>query len=101
MADRKIMRNITLNEKVAIELPAHIWLAFMAQYATTKWSSDAASHIVVNIQEALLDPIYIKERQAEAQSYHDRSDLAFQMFMGQHPDIPPNMEGPEMGGPQE
>ncbi len=95
MADQKVMKDgLGFNDPVAITLPAHVWHAFMAQYATTEWSSNAAAQICIKVQEELLDPIYVREREAEAQAHHDQHEMVLQRFMGLPPDLPPNMGDP-------
>lgn len=92
MAKSKVMRDMGMNEPVSIELPAHVWLTFMVTYANTEWTSDSAAAICVEIQEALLDPLYVNERQAELQERHDQHERAFRAFIGQRPEFPPGME---------
>ena len=94
MANQKIMRDIGLNEPVSIELPAHIWLAFMAAYAVTEWESSAAHSICLKIQDAVMDPIYLNEQLAAAQLAHDgHRNIFHHLFGGADSDAPPDTEG--------
>lgn len=95
MADQKIMKDLGLNEPIAIIAPAHIWLTAMAGYAEIEWNSSAMAIILVKVQEALMDPLYLNERLAQHQQQHDVQEAAMRMFTGQQPDIPPNQEGLE------
>lgn len=65
------MREITLNEPVTITLPAHVWCGFLAAYVAAKWSCADASVILNEVQNALFDPLWLRERQAEVQRVHD------------------------------
>lgn len=94
MTEQKVMRDISLNEPVTITLPAHLWLSAMSGYAECEWSSTVMTLLMTRVQEALLDPVYLKEQLAKQQHQQDMQQAAFnQMVTGRPPEIPPNMEG--------
>jgi hypothetical protein len=43
------------------------------------------------VQEALLDPLYLKERQAQQQAHADMHNAAFAQMTGQKIEVPPNI----------
>lgn len=93
MADRKFMRDIGLNEPVSVTLPAHVWLGFAASYISSDFSSPDANQLVTAVQRELLDPLYIKEQEAQAQAQQDQAHSLFQhLATGVTPEVPPNME---------
>lgn len=94
MPKNPVMRDIKLNDPVSITLPAHIWLGFVAAYATSDWNCNYANNIATEVSDALLDPIYMNERLAEEQQARDEQSATMQRLMGQIPEFPPNMEGP-------
>lgn len=93
MADRKIMRDIGLNDKVSVELPAYVWLGFAASYISSSFNSPDANEVVTAVQRALLDPLYLKEQEAHHQQQHDQAQSFFNTIVsGNPPEVPPNME---------
>jgi hypothetical protein len=87
-------RKMELNEKVAIniELPAHVWLSFLFGYGESEWSNMGASKIAFVVQEAMLDPIFLREQAAEQQQHLDMHNAAFQhLVTGHPPEMPPNV----------
>ena len=92
MPKNPVMRDIKLNDPVSITLPAHIWLGFVAAYATSDWNCNHANQIATEVSEALLDPLYMNERLAAEQQARDEQQAIFQRFIGQTPEVPPNME---------
>jgi hypothetical protein len=65
------MRPIDLNEPVSVTLPAHVWRGYMAAYTSTKWEAVDATSIMIEVQNALFDPLWMKEHEAEQQRRHD------------------------------
>lgn len=95
MADKRIMRDINLNEPVAVTLPAHNWIGFISAYASTRWHNTDANAIGSAVIDALFDPVCVKERAAAAQEEHDTANSMIRhMFTGQPPETPPHMEEP-------
>lgn len=90
-----LMRDLGLNDEVTITLPAHVLRGFLAAYLSTRWESSDATSIMTAIQDALFDPLWAKEQQAEAQRQHDEHQrLISGMIPGfPGPDIPPDAEG--------
>lgn len=94
MTDSKygLMREMDLNAPVSITLPAHVWRGFLAAYCSTKWESTDATSIMMEIQDALFDPLWAREQQAEAQrkhdEYHRRMSGILPGFLP--PEIPPD-----------
>jgi hypothetical protein len=68
------MRSMDLNEPLTITLPAHIWHGFMVAYGDTEWINAYASAVLVEVQERLLDPVWLKERLAAHQRDHSTQD---------------------------
>lgn len=93
MAEFPKLKKLGMNEMVSIEMPAHMWLSFLAGYLASEWSTGSANTLAEQIQEALLDPLYVKEKQAEMQFLQDQRNAGLQQFFtGQPPETPPNME---------
>jgi len=100
MAELKF-RKMELNDKVAIELPVHIWLGFLYGYSGSDWSNMCAGEIASAVQEAVMDPVFLKEQAAKQQEHIDLHNAAFQtMVTGRPPEMPPNMtDTPPFGAP--
>lgn len=95
MGDLPRYKKMDLSEPVTVTLPAHIWMSFAAAYQSTDWADPYASLIAKTAQEEMLDPIYIRERQAAMQQQRDEHKSIFDaMFTGRPPEVPPNMEDP-------
>lgn len=85
-------RNISLTDPVTVTLPAHIWLGFFAAYMSTKWACNYASAIAVAAQEQLMDPLWLKEREAHQQQHDDIGQALVHGFLtGRPPEPPPNV----------
>ena len=84
-------RKMDLNEEVTITLPAHIWAGFIFTYNNADWTELCASKIALAAQNAILDPVYLREQEAAAQSQVDMQHAAFMHMTGQPMDIPPNI----------
>jgi hypothetical protein len=91
--NQPVMRDMKLNDKVSITLPVHVWLGFVAAYATSNWNCNHASAIASEVADTVLDPVYMNERLAADQYNLDQQQAVLQRLLGQTPDIPPNMEG--------
>lgn len=93
MPSQKTMKDVSLNEPISVELPAHIWHGFIAAYLNTKWKSDDTSLIVNAVIDQLYDPVFLKEREAEHSEHHDMHRSMFRSFFtGEPPEVPPHME---------
>ena len=93
MPDRKMMRDIGLNDPVTIILPAHIWIAAMSAYAEAEWGNAPMSVVFRKVQETILDPLYMREQEAAHQQQQDYQQDFFQhTTTGQLPEVPPNAE---------
>lgn len=93
MTERKVMRDLGLNEPVSITLPAYVWLGFSSAYISSDFNSTDANNLINAIQRSLLDPVFIKEQEAQQQFVQDQHQNMFhQMMTGRPPEIPPNME---------
>lgn len=90
----KAKDGVSLNDLVPITLPAHIWLSFVGAYMSTPWNSDFASMITSAILGELMDPLWIKERQAASQQAIDSAQETMDRLTGKFPDIPPHMMPP-------
>jgi|SRR5579872_3088547 len=86
----KMRAGMELNEMVSVEMPAHLWVSFIAAYSTTEWSCGAATAIMMVVQEKLLDPLFLNEKQAEMQQHMDQQRAELRQWMtGQEPPPPP------------
>jgi hypothetical protein len=91
MADPQF-RKMDLGESVSIELPALVWLVFLFGYSESDWNNFGAGKIAYAVQEAMFDPIYLREQAAQAQQQLDAHNAAFHgLFLGQQPEMPPNV----------
>lgn len=101
MSEHVRFRDLKIDEQVSVTLPAHIWLGFIASYsAFSDYNCGYANMIGSAAQEAMLDPVYLRERQAEterqlAQHQHMMSNM-IPGFPG--PQIPPDLSGLEDTG---
>ena len=94
---KKIMRDIKLNDPVVVELPAHVWIGFIAAYSATKWQAEDASAIALEAIDRIFDPVWVKEREA-ANSEHRDTHIALMQAaitgrmpgMTEIPDMPPD-----------
>jgi hypothetical protein len=91
------MRETKLNDEVTVTLPAHIWNGFVASYQCAPWSCQHATAVAQAAQEALIDPVYLREQEAEMQQMHaEHGPLGFLFgITGQHPQVPPDTRGLE------
>jgi hypothetical protein len=88
MADEHMpqYKDLKLNDDVTITLPAHIWQGFYAAYLSADWN-DYYANVVANAgQEQMLDPIYLREREAHAQEQAEHAHAHALHFFGQGPD---------------
>lgn len=94
MKQKKLMKDIGLNDPVTITLPAHHWTGFLSAYASTRWHNTDADAIGHSIIEQVFSPLYLKEREAAVQADHDKHQAeVHRFFTGQPPEMPPHMEG--------
>lgn len=89
MPDRKVMRDISLNEKVAVSVPAYVWIGFIAAWRTSDWNNGEAGAVVEAAQRAMMDPIWIKEQEAAAQEAQDAHNAIFHSITTGRPPEPP------------
>lgn len=90
---KKVMKDISLNEIVAVEMPAHAWIGFISAYSSTRWQSDDARAIAAKALTQLLDPVYRKEQEAAMQRDSDiRSSVIQGIFTGKPPEMPPSAD---------
>jgi hypothetical protein len=95
------MPGLKLNDEVAVTLKVKTWHAFLAVYNSCQWSSQYATVLYSEIQEALMDPVYVREQEAAHQQHHaemQQSGMLGGLFpwMNQGgPQVPPNPEGLE------
>lgn len=84
-------RKMNLNDPVTITLPAYIAIGFLFAYSECTWNNMCASKIAVSIQNQVLDPVYLKEQEAQIQAQADMHHAAFSHMMGQPMEVPPNI----------
>lgn len=96
MPDRKVMKDLGLNDPVSVTLPVHVWLGFAASYIASDFNSPDANRVVTAIQYEMLDPLFIKEQEAHTQLQQDQAQAVFHhLATGAIPEVPPNMEEPQ------
>ena len=99
---KRIMRDIKLNDPVAVELPAHVWVGFIAAYSATRWQAEDASAIALEAIEKIFDPVWMKEREAANSEHNDLSQALMRAaFIGQMPQMPGIPEMPPDDEPGE
>jgi hypothetical protein len=86
------MKDINLNEPIAVEVPAHIWLALTAAYNDCDWTNDNLGYVLSKAMRQIMDPIYVKEQEAAAHEQAEAQQNFFQHMATHFPGIP---EGPE------
>jgi hypothetical protein len=62
-----LMRDLSLNAPVKIELPAHVWAGYLSAYGAADWGCADADAIRNEVQTTLFDPRWLREQQAENQ----------------------------------
>ncbi len=79
-----VMRELSLNAPVAITMPAHVWVGFIATYSEASWNSPYANSILGQIVNALLDPEYSEAREAEErqEAQHDLAAVLARHVIG-------------------
>ena len=80
MAAHKMFRDLGLNDNVVIELPVHNAIAAIAEYVNMEDSGDNLNVIVQAILKEVLDPLFMKEREAALQEEHDQAQAAKSMM---------------------
>lgn len=88
-----VFREIQLNGKITVELPAHVWIGFLYEYSSCEWNGICANSIVGAIQDGMLSPLYVKEREAAIQEHSAKHNSIFASFLGMPPGVPPNISG--------
>lgn len=89
-------KGIELNAPVTITLPAHVWHGYWSAYGAAKWGCSEATAIMMEVRDAMFDPVWLKEREADTQRKHDEHhrQILGSMFSGlpgiDMPDIPPD-----------
>lgn len=100
------MRDLKLNDEVTVTAPAHIWLGFVAAYSQCEWNSQYATAIAAEAQEAMADPLWIKETEAAHQKMYAEHNaqvigafpFPFNFGNPQDPQVPPDTRGLEDPG---
>lgn len=91
MAQQKQFKELGLNDKVPVEIQVSLILQAIAEYSNTEWSGPAMSQLMHCIQEAVLDPVFLREKLAEMQHVRDQQEAAINRivpglgFTGQFP----------------
>lgn len=94
------MREIPIGQKVTIALPAMVWIGFLASYSSSSdYTCANANTICRAVQEAVVDPLYLKEMRAEneRQAAQQQEMMSKVMPWIQGPDVPPDLSGLEGG----
>lgn len=88
---QKQFKDLNLNDKVPVEMPVAMILQAIAEYSNAEWSGPAVSHLMQFLQEAVLDPVFMRERLAEMQAARDQQEEVMKRiapglgFTGQFP----------------
>lgn len=92
-------RDLGLNETVAIELPASVWLSFVTSYGASEWNDPTANTIAGAIRNTILDPVYLKEQDAMfAEAQEQANMLPFQIMSSMRGDPPEPPDDPRITG---
>lgn len=96
MEDR-VFKDINLNEEieVTVKMSAGQAIQTITSYSTTEWACDVVNDFMKRIHDAILSPVFIREREAELQLQQDQAQMQMQQFLGQRPDFPPHWPGAE------
>ena len=103
MSKQPQMRDIKLGEPVTITLPAYVWVGFVASYTSSpEYNCGHANTVASAAQEAILDPVYLKERIADAErmASQQQSYLSNIIPGFPGPQIPPDLSGFQQGEDQ-
>lgn len=98
MEQRKFKAGLSLNDNITITMtiPISDAMSAIAEYSSPTYPAAAGINAVLyHVYAALLDPLYLKEREAEIQHQADQQQMMAQQFFGQDPDVPPNWPGGE------
>lgn len=74
MSDSPHYKKMDISDDVTVTLPAHVWIGFVSAYTSTKWSNVDTSRIALTAQEQMLEPSFVKARDAERQAHIDRHE---------------------------
>lgn len=87
------VRELAFAEPVTITLPAYLWWAFHSWYRSIEAASWEATIINEAVQEALLEPSFIKAQEAENQARESFGQRIAARFLGEStgpPAAPPD-----------
>lgn len=95
------MREIGIGDMVNVSLPAHTWIGFIASFSACQdYTCSHAAAIAMAAQKALIDPVFLKEREAEmermAAQHHTMLSNMIPGLPG--PQVPPDLSGMEETG---
>lgn len=95
---RMYREGMGLDDLVSVTLPVHAWFGFIAAYCDTEWNCGYAGQIASAAQKEILDPVFLKEREAEMSAVQDqqRTIMASVIPGLGLPQIPPDISG--LGG---
>lgn len=104
----RMRKDMGLNDLVSIEMPAHMWLSFIAAYTATEWKNGPATAVCHLAQEALLDPVFLNEQLAKMEQEQEQHNAMFHRVTGipvgeanwQVPLLPPEPPGAEDDEPE-
>jgi hypothetical protein len=65
---------LELNGTIIVEIQVALAVQALAEYVVADWSAPATSQLMHGIQEEVLDPVFLRERQAEAQLERDKQE---------------------------
>lgn len=88
----KQFKNLGLEDTITVEIRVADALMACAEYMATEWAAPAANNVFSKIFEQMADPRFVKETEAAYQQQQDMDSILKQIFTGQRPDFPPNME---------
>jgi hypothetical protein len=94
MSQQKQYRDLNLNDTITVEIPVAEIMSFVAEYISCQtFTATAANSLCMRLQKAILDPIFINEREALLQQQADQQEaFAQSFFTGKPPEVPPHMD---------
>lgn len=74
MPEEKMYRDLSLHDKVTVEIPVHDIIRAQGEYCSTEWEGSSTSTILYACLQAILEPRFVKEREAAMQAARDQQE---------------------------
>jgi hypothetical protein len=72
---------LELNGMINADIQVALVVQALAEYVVSEWSAPAMSQLMHGLQEKILDPVFLRERQAEAQRERDMQEEAMKRIV--------------------